>query len=211
MPEPHPSSCGRISHGMPFGSTNMMPKACRSAKRGLPTLGFAFGLGMNGSMSSHNLVGRTAAAIEHFNRRRPRPRRSPAAVAAGDRSRNQYSALYLGSSGGCWLVVLVLFGGSFLGERKIWGTCPLQHSPFPHPADERRQCAYDEYQQHERNPEPGGKPALLSCRGRCSRSRCRGSLRGRRRRSGGCSDCVGIRRSGAVRRGRCRLSHSRIG
>jgi hypothetical protein len=66
-------------------------KACRSAKRGLPPLGFAFGLGMNGCMSSHNLVGRSAAAIEQFNRRRPRPRRSPAAVAAGDRSRNQYT------------------------------------------------------------------------------------------------------------------------
>jgi hypothetical protein len=146
-----------------------------------------------------------------FNRRPPRPRRSPAEVAAGDRSRNQYSALYLGSFGGCWLVVLALFGGSFLGERKIWGTCPLQHSPFPHPADERRQGAYDEYQQHQRNPEPGGKPALLNCRGRCSSCRCTVSLRGRRRRSGGCSDCVGIRRRGAVRRGGCRLSHSRIG
>jgi len=37
MPEPHPSSCGSISHGMPLRNTKRMPtRHARSAKRGLP-------------------------------------------------------------------------------------------------------------------------------------------------------------------------------
>jgi hypothetical protein len=48
MPEPHPSSCGSIPQGMPLRNTNTMPaRHVRSAKRGLPPVGFAFGVGMN--------------------------------------------------------------------------------------------------------------------------------------------------------------------
>jgi len=40
MPEPQPSSCGSISHGMPLRSTKRIPvKQARSGKRGLPPLG----------------------------------------------------------------------------------------------------------------------------------------------------------------------------
>jgi hypothetical protein len=40
MPEPQPSSCGSISHGMPLWSTKRIPvKQARSGKRGLPPLG----------------------------------------------------------------------------------------------------------------------------------------------------------------------------
>src|SRR3982074_1488685 len=64
MPEPHPSSCGSISQGMPLRSTNTIPgKHARSAKRGLPPLGIAFEMGMKGSTSSHNLSGTSEAGI----------------------------------------------------------------------------------------------------------------------------------------------------
>src|SRR5229473_8186637 len=64
MPEPHPSSCGSISHGMPLRNTNKIPnKHALSAKRGLPPSGFGFETGINGSISSHNLSGKRSAAI----------------------------------------------------------------------------------------------------------------------------------------------------
>jgi hypothetical protein len=64
MPDPHPSSWGSISQGTPLRNTNTMPaRHARSAKRGLPPLGLALGVGMKGSMSSHNLSGRSAAGI----------------------------------------------------------------------------------------------------------------------------------------------------
>jgi hypothetical protein len=40
MPEPQPSSCGSISHGIPLRRTNRIPvRQARSGKRGLPLLG----------------------------------------------------------------------------------------------------------------------------------------------------------------------------
>ena len=64
MPDPHPSSWGSISQGTPLRNTNTMPaRHARSTKRGLPPLGLALGVGMKGSMSSHNLTGRSAAGI----------------------------------------------------------------------------------------------------------------------------------------------------
>jgi hypothetical protein len=56
MPEPHPSSCGSISQGMPLRNTNRMPtRHILSAKRDLPPLGFALVAGMRGTTNSHNL------------------------------------------------------------------------------------------------------------------------------------------------------------
>src|SRR6266581_218493 len=64
MPDPYPSSWGSISQGTPLRNTNMMPaRHARSAKRGLPPLGLALGVGMKGSMSCHNLSGRSASGI----------------------------------------------------------------------------------------------------------------------------------------------------
>ncbi len=49
MPEPHPSSCGSISQGMPLRSTKRIPVTqARSGKRGLPPLGLRGGSGSNG-------------------------------------------------------------------------------------------------------------------------------------------------------------------
>jgi len=64
IPEPQPSSCGSISHGIPLRRTNKIPvRQARSGKRGLPPLGFAFGTGMKGSTNSHNLSGKSSAPI----------------------------------------------------------------------------------------------------------------------------------------------------
>ena|SRR5215469_6556991 len=55
IPEPHPSSRGSISQGMPLRNTNKIPtKHVLSARRGLPPFGFGFETGMKGSISSHN-------------------------------------------------------------------------------------------------------------------------------------------------------------
>src|SRR5215469_4767617 len=49
---------------MPLRNTNMMPaRHARSGKRGLPPLGFAFGVGMKDSMISHNLSGKSAVGM----------------------------------------------------------------------------------------------------------------------------------------------------
>jgi hypothetical protein len=64
MAEPHPSSCGSISQGMPVRNTNMMPaRHARSGKRGLPPLAFAFGLGMKDSTILQNSSGKAATGI----------------------------------------------------------------------------------------------------------------------------------------------------
>jgi hypothetical protein len=64
IPEPHRSSCGTISQGIPLRNTNRMPlRHALFAKRGLPPLGFAFAVGMKGSMSSHRRSGNNSAAI----------------------------------------------------------------------------------------------------------------------------------------------------
>jgi hypothetical protein len=65
IPEPHRSSCGSISQGVPLRNTNRMPlRHALFAKRGLPPWGFALGVGMKGSMSSHKRSGNNSAAIE---------------------------------------------------------------------------------------------------------------------------------------------------
>jgi ribosomal protein L34E len=67
MPEPHPSSCGSISQGIPLRRTKRMPnRHARFAKRGLPPFGLAFAAGMKGSMSSHNPSGNSSVAIAHL-------------------------------------------------------------------------------------------------------------------------------------------------
>jgi hypothetical protein len=53
MPEPQPSSCGSISHGMPLRSTKRIPmKQARSGKRGRPPLG----LRDEGGSTRENLI-----------------------------------------------------------------------------------------------------------------------------------------------------------
>ena len=54
-PEPQPSSCGSISHGMPDLSTKMIPlKAARSETRGRPPLGLGGSGGSSGATRAHN-------------------------------------------------------------------------------------------------------------------------------------------------------------
>jgi hypothetical protein len=54
----------RISQGMPLRNTNAMPtKQVLSGRRGLPALGLGLETGMNGSISPHNLSGKSSDAI----------------------------------------------------------------------------------------------------------------------------------------------------
>ena len=53
MPEPHPSSCGSISHGIPLRRTKTIPvRHARLGTRGLPPLGRDDVTGRNGSTTS---------------------------------------------------------------------------------------------------------------------------------------------------------------
>jgi hypothetical protein len=55
IPEPQPSSCGNICHGIPLRRTKRMPvRHARSEMRGRPPLGRRAGIGKNGSTRSHN-------------------------------------------------------------------------------------------------------------------------------------------------------------
>jgi hypothetical protein len=64
MPDPHPSSCGSICHGMPLRRTKRMPvRHARSDTRGRPPCGRPGRIGKNGSTRSHNESGSNAAAI----------------------------------------------------------------------------------------------------------------------------------------------------
>jgi len=72
-------------------------------------------------------------------------KRSPVAVATGDKVQNHSSALSLGSFPWYWLVFLALVGTRFTGKRKIWGVRPLYIFPFSPPAEGRGQCAKDDY------------------------------------------------------------------
>jgi hypothetical protein len=55
MPEPQPSSCGNISHGMPDLSTKTMPvKQSRSGTRGRPPLGLGGSDGSSGATIAHS-------------------------------------------------------------------------------------------------------------------------------------------------------------
>jgi hypothetical protein len=54
-PDPQPSSCGSISHGIPVLSTKMMPpRAARSETRGRPPLGLGGSGGSSGATRAHN-------------------------------------------------------------------------------------------------------------------------------------------------------------
>src|SRR5215471_19348100 len=65
MPEPHPSSCGSISQGMPLRNTNRIPaRHARSAKRGLPPLVFGFETGMKGLISSQACQARVPLPLD---------------------------------------------------------------------------------------------------------------------------------------------------
>ena len=55
IPEPHPSSCGKYSQGMPVLSTKIRPvSTLRLSSGGRPPWGLATSGGKTGSMSSHN-------------------------------------------------------------------------------------------------------------------------------------------------------------
>jgi hypothetical protein len=63
MPEPHPSSLGNISQGMPLRSTKRMPlRQPRSGNRGLPPVGLGSGCGRRGSIRSYKPSGISSAA-----------------------------------------------------------------------------------------------------------------------------------------------------
>jgi hypothetical protein len=58
MPEPHPISCGSISHGRPVFRTKMIPvRHARSGTRGRPPLGFGGSGGSNGSIIAQSASG----------------------------------------------------------------------------------------------------------------------------------------------------------
>jgi len=64
MPDPHPNSRGRYSHGQPVRSTNKMPvSAWRSETRGRPPLGFGDSGGSIGLIRSHNFSASNGLAI----------------------------------------------------------------------------------------------------------------------------------------------------
>jgi hypothetical protein len=64
IPEPQPSSCGNICHGIPLRRTKRMPVGhARSEMRGRPPLGRRAGIGKNGSTRSHNGSESSATAI----------------------------------------------------------------------------------------------------------------------------------------------------
>lgn len=64
IPEPQPSSCGNICHGMPLRRTKRMPvRHARSLTRGLPSFARRAGIGTNGSTRSHNASGSSGAPI----------------------------------------------------------------------------------------------------------------------------------------------------
>jgi len=64
IPDPKPSSCGSICHGMPLRRTKTMPaRHARSETRGRPPVGRLGELGRKGSTRSHNASGSSAAAI----------------------------------------------------------------------------------------------------------------------------------------------------
>jgi hypothetical protein len=76
MPDPQPSSCGSICHGIPLRSTNRIPvRRARSETRGRPPFGRGGRAGRSGAMSPHNGSGNDTAAI-HCGRYRAALNRS---------------------------------------------------------------------------------------------------------------------------------------
>jgi hypothetical protein len=64
MPEPKPSSCGRLAHGMPVRSTKTMPSsALRSSRGGRPPFGRAGRSGSSGAISAQSASGTSGSAI----------------------------------------------------------------------------------------------------------------------------------------------------
>ena len=63
IPEPQPSLCGSIRHGIPLRSTKMMPtRQARSVRRGRPPCDLGDGFGRRGSIKFHNASGTSAPA-----------------------------------------------------------------------------------------------------------------------------------------------------
>jgi len=69
MPEPQPSSCGSISHGIPLRRTNRIPvRQARSGKRGLPPLGLRGAVRVAAAVesdSTRHLEAEECSWIEH--------------------------------------------------------------------------------------------------------------------------------------------------
>jgi len=64
MPDPHPSSLGRYSHGQPVRSTNKMPiSVWRFDTRGRPPLGLGGSAGKKGPTIDHNPSGSSGLAM----------------------------------------------------------------------------------------------------------------------------------------------------
>lgn len=67
MPEPHPISGGRYSHGRPVESTKRMPRSTsRFGMRGLPPRGFSGSGGSKGSMTAHRSSVINCFAMQKF-------------------------------------------------------------------------------------------------------------------------------------------------
>ena len=69
IPEPHPSSCGSISQGIPLRNTNTMPvRQARSCKRGLPPFGLCGARGSIGWIKFHKASGSKGVLMDvHAN------------------------------------------------------------------------------------------------------------------------------------------------
>lgn len=64
MPEPQPSICGSICHGIPLQSTKIMPaRQVRSVTRGGPPCRLGDGIGRRGSIKFHNASGTNAPVM----------------------------------------------------------------------------------------------------------------------------------------------------
>ena len=64
IPEPQPSLCGSVRHGLPLRSTKMMPvRQARSVRRGRPPCGLGDGIGRRGSIKFHKASGTSAPAM----------------------------------------------------------------------------------------------------------------------------------------------------
>ena len=66
IPLPHPSSCGRYSHGIPVFMTNTIPvRHARSGTRGRPAFFFGRGGGSSGSTTAHSSSLTSTFAMQH--------------------------------------------------------------------------------------------------------------------------------------------------
>ncbi len=66
MPDPHPISCGKYSHGNPVLRINKIPvNVARLSKRGLPPLGLAGSGGKRGEINNHNSSSKSGFAMQN--------------------------------------------------------------------------------------------------------------------------------------------------